>query len=654
MFKFICLAFAGLIGANASVSDIPRLLGVKLASPPTIDGVIGADEWKDAARATRFIDSLNGQPVKDQTEAWLAYDKDAIYVAFYAHDEEPDGIVGREIKPGSEFDGEDVLALMINPQGTRTWDGRCVFRVNALNTQNESISGGRASKREWRGEWTSAVRRVSDGWCAELRIPWKVLNYPPGQERTMDLNFYRYQARTSIQSSWSDTTVQERAELNGYWVGVSPPVQSAKSLPKFLGYAAPEYDDGNSGLRMGLDVKYAFTPQFSGLVSINPDFKNIESEIAGIDFTRTERYLGEARPFFNEGSDYFDVGSYPFGFAQMFYSRRVANMDWGAKAYGQISPTLGVGALVAVDTGDQTSTVMRINKNLGPKKSFNAWYTGVERPGESSSAAGFTAKVGQGNYNLGFNIANSRQGTGPSATAGDADFTYQVPHWFTYVKYQWIPPDFASPLAYIPWTDRRGGYLYNEYNMQYRSGPLKRSHADFFSSYYEQYDGTEQQKGVEVGASVVTRSDIKLGAGISRNVFYGERDDTQSLRVTFNESNRYKKLGLSYDWGEREGRSTRYTSVNGSYRLFKGLDLGVAWSLFNFTGEERLGIVTLGYEITPLDSISGRFVNRSGSVNAFLAYRHGGGSGIEYYVIVGDPNADKWRSRVSLKVVWAF
>jgi len=53
---------------------------------------------------------------------------------------------------------------------------------------------------------------------------------------------------------------------------------------------------------------------------------NVEQEVAGIEFTRSERILQDNRPFFSEGNDYFWLtGSYTF--PRMFYSRRIGAFD---------------------------------------------------------------------------------------------------------------------------------------------------------------------------------------------------------------------------------------------------------------------------------------------------------------------------------------
>ena len=59
--------------------------------PPTIDGVIDVDEWRDAARVADFIQFQpnRGEPAELETEVFVLYDDAQLYVAFRAYDPEP-------------------------------------------------------------------------------------------------------------------------------------------------------------------------------------------------------------------------------------------------------------------------------------------------------------------------------------------------------------------------------------------------------------------------------------------------------------------------------------------------------------------------------------------------------------------------------------
>jgi len=631
----------------------PEITARLLSVAPKIDGEINEDEWKEADTLTNFSDGQTGSTTIDQTTVRLGYTAESIFVAFIANESDPSKIIGREVTPGAEFSGEDFFQVWINPFGTHGFSGRSRFNVNVLNTQNEEISGGRAAKREWRGIWKSSVKLTAHGWQGEIEIPWKMLNYPEGKNRTMDINFGRFQNRTQIFSRWADLTAQELSELNGRWNGLTPP-KPTFDRAEFLAYVAPEYDKKESGVRSGLDARYRFTPTMTGLVSLNPDFRNIENQIAGVGFTRTERFVGEARPFFREGSGFFSVGDFPFGFGRMFYSNRIENFDVGAKVFGRVNPKLSIGALATMDTGNATASIVNISADPGARGASNIYMTSLDEPGQTNQTIGGSAYSRRGYFSFSGGFALARKGAERFASAGTAELSYEASNWFSTVKYSYIRPDFQPKLAFVPWTDRRGLYTYTQHSRELRAGPIRDFSTNLFAEYYEDYRGRVQQKGVEYSLNATTRSDISLGLSASEARFYGARDASLSSRVTFNSSNRYKRFGFSHDTGVRGGKPAQFDSVFGSFRILKKLDLGLSQDLFVGQGSERQTIATASYEISPTQSVSGRSVIYNGSSNYYLAYRNGGGTGTEFYVIVGDPNAEKFVSRLSVKLVFSF
>ncbi|MDX2065243.1 MAG: hypothetical protein SFX74_05820 [Fimbriimonadaceae bacterium] len=633
----------------------PKVAAKVIPAAPTIDGKIGAEEWAGATPLEPFIDPVTGKavPAANQTRAYIAYDNKAIYVAIIALDEMPNGIVGREIRPGSDFQGEDTLSFQINTFGTRSGSGYSEFAVNVLNTQNESISGGRSNKREWRGIWKSATSRNETGWSAEFAIPWEVLNYPNGKDLKMDFNVERFQFRTQTYSQYANTTVQERSDLAAQWLGVNPPPLNVERLQK-LAYIAPEYDEGRVGIRGGVDLRYLFTPTLSGLVSVTPDFRNVEAQIAGIDFTRTERFLDEVRPFFTEGADYFRVGA-GFGFGRMFYPLRLQQFDVGTKAFGRINRNTDVGALITNHTGKESAAVVRWHVDPGMRGDYSLYATQYRRAGQPADEAfGGSAFSMRGNYQFSLNGAIERDEGQPFTSAGDANVSYQVPNWFSTFRYVWVRPDFQPQLGFIPWVDRRGGYNYTEHFREFRQGPVRNYNVNFNANYFETYQGEKQQTGFNFGGGVTLRNDLSLYGNVDQSEFFGRKDRIVGFFISPNSSNRFKRFSLYHEFGKRADRPSRFTSIDASYRIGRRLDLGLSRSVNEYTSTDRLTIVTLNYDISATKSISGRFVSINGKNNGYLALRNGGGTGTEWFLILGDPNAQEFVSRVSLKVVFPF
>lgn len=655
VFRFMMMW--GILGASLLVMATqgpPHIIGAKLSHPPTIDGVVDPTEWKEATKLSGFIDPNTGESTVDQTEAYLGFDENAIYVAVVAHDSKPDQIVGREIAPGSWFQGEDTVSFSINPFGTRNWEGVSHFTVNVLNTQSEDIAGGRSAKREWRGLWQSAVKRQPDGYSVEMRIPWKVLNYPVGTKLAMDVNISRHQARTQINSMWANTTPMNRPELTGVWQDVYPPAGSTSTRPQFMAYVAPEVDGKIFQMRTGIDARYQVTKTFTALASLAPDFRDIANQVAGVDFTHTERYLDESRPFFMEGSGFFGLSD-GNGFGSPFYSRRIGDFDLGTKAYGQITPSLSVGAMEVTGQGRDVASVARAAKSFGVDSNASLYMTTSALDGtRRSETLGGHGWARKGNYSVDGEVSMQKDLGQRPDSAGDVGLLYEIPHMFSVVRYVWVQPDYSPPLAYVPWQDRRGLSAFTYAGREYRTGPLRSMDVAVSLRDYHTYEGPQQEGGVDGSFSVVTRNDIGLNYNRSHVLYDGRLDDINGVGVRFNTSNRFRRYGFYYETGQRSDLPSHYLSADGSFRIAKSFDLGVSQAVQSYQGTDALTIVSLGWEINATRSLTSRIVHRNGNTNAYLAFRNGGGAGAETYLILGDPNADKTARRFSVKVVWAF
>ncbi len=628
---------------------------VKTATPPTIDGRLDDEAWRDAPVAKEFIDPYTGKPAADQTEAYILYDNTAIYVAFYCHDSQPEAIVAREIRPGSEFPGEDTVTFQIDPYFSRNWVNISAFIVNALGTQNERIAGGRAAKREWRGIWQAAVQRVPDGWTVEMRIPWQVLNYPSANGAVnMSINFKRDHARTRIDYFWSDVTPMRRPELMGVWQGVEPPKASNRKSLQIMSYLTPEWQDGGGQeVRAGLDVRYTPTPQITGVLSLLPDFRNIEGAVEGIEFSRSERFVEETRPFFMEGIRYFDLTE-PYGIGRLFYSRRIEEFDAGLKVFGNLNSALSLGVLSTFRGERDRASVAHLRYSMGERGGWSVY--GLLRRGRDyphHDAYGVSGNVRFGNFRVGGKWIYAREAdTGGVAT--DVTLNYEVPRWFSGLRWMRIDPDFRASLGLIYFTDRQGLSWYTRYNNEIRRGPIREVETEVFLRDYTHCDGAPFEKGIRAAFDVTLRSDYRIGIEHEVATFEGTHDRVYRIGLRGNVSNRFRQWDLSYEFGQRSDKDIRFIRFGVTRRLFGKLDAGLNGSLLRFDENRDQYIVTVSWEFDELRALSARLVHRDGNVNWYLAYRSAGGVGQDLYIIIGDPNAERFTERIALKWVWAM
>lgn len=634
--------------------QFPQITARKMAAAPVVDGTIGTAEWASATRVEDFKDRVTAQPpTSNPTRAYLGYTDKGIYCAFVCDDTEPTKIIGREILPNAEFRGEDVVTLDVNTYGTRAYDQLNEFIVNAIGTQTERIAGGRAAKREWRGEWQAKTRITDKGWECEMFIPWKILNYPAKKSINMDLNLIRRQGRTQYEQSWANCRTNPLPELQGQWLDVQPPAPP-KAKAQFLVYDALDLEEKAVDNRVGLDARIPLTQTYNALITVAPDFRNIEDVIAGNDFVRTERFLSDPRPFFVEGNQFFELND-RFTFGRLFYSRRIDQLDIGAKTYGQLNPKLALGALLAKSSSGGSSAVVKLNNTISGTQNQRISMVMDNRNGITNTAigAGFFKRWDS----IGFSgELASEQNQGEDAdTAGSFQLSYQRPNTRINARYTWVEDDFNPSLGFIPWQNRRGGNVFVDLFRNYRSGTIRDSRLDIFYEQYRTYDtDVLQQGGLSIFGELTTFADISFGANYSRATFSGSKDETVGYSLTFGKTNRFRQFSLNYDSGVRSDQPSSYYSLGSSWRIANNLDIGLRQSVLELAGSDRQSIFTAQYQLAADQLISTRTVVINGVSNTYFSYRKAGLAGAEYYLIYGDPNSLSSQNRLSIKAVWAF
>jgi hypothetical protein len=65
-------------------------------------------------------------------------------------------------------------------------------------------------------------------------------------------------------------------------------------------------------------------------------------------------------------------------------------------------------------------------------------------------------------------------------------------------------------------------------------------------------------------------------------------------------------------------------------------------------------VLTTSYDLTDEKTVSARLVRRAAATNVYAAYRQRVRRGMDLLVVVGDPNAEEWVSRLAVKAIWCF
>lgn len=198
----ICLTLLLLTGAAGAA---PTVEAVALKEPVVLDGELREAVWQPPAPMRDFAVLDTGAAAQAQTEAWVAYDEEALYIAVQAFGPEM-GALRAECKTrdGRELFQDDVVEVFLDPAHDRFH--YLQFACNPLGTRFDLQGDAAGSSPEWNGLWEVAVGRAADRWRVEMRLPFATLGLKRGTGQVWGLNICRERPAGPENSSWAPTT----------------------------------------------------------------------------------------------------------------------------------------------------------------------------------------------------------------------------------------------------------------------------------------------------------------------------------------------------------------------------------------------------------------------------------------------------------------
>ena len=631
-----------LLSAGALAQD-NILPGHKIEKAPVIDGTIDPAEWQSVPSAQGMFDDETGATAPENVQFWLAYDQDFVYFAAKVFDSSPTSIRATEYRTNVSLSGDDHLVLQLDLGGSLTDFNE--FGMNSRGATSIELAGGRAAKREWSGEFVSKGRITAEGWEVEARIPWKIMRLPGAGPRIVRFNVERAHMRTQRDYVWQYTGSgqQDRA---GRWTAVELPKAPFERTIKLLPYMYAGADEDGHILNAGMDLKTNLADQIVMVGSINPDFRNIENSILSLDFSRFERLANEARPFFQEGSQYLN--------SALYASQRIGNFDAGVNVHGRLGDKVSFGILNTADFGHQNSFVLNTSWDPNPKDSYRLTYTDLSRPGLKNSANLLRYNRQFGPLSLFIrNMATS------DSAVGDGNYTsafleYGKQGLAGFLGWNAVSPAFLPRLGFVPERDYKGIMTGFEWDKPLDKGSLKQFRIEASWSDLDRYHGGQYRETFDGEASVLLRNNLNIGSSIHLEDFLGVYDRLYGVSMRFPRGNPYRNVFAEYEWGRLEMETFKSISVGGAYRPIEKIQLTASYQRVNHFEEEDLGIVGFNYDLGRDRYVGGRVVKRDDDWNAYVSFRRSGNQGVEYYIILGDPNAHEFKRSLIVKVVWPF
>lgn len=324
---FVCLLT--ILGNNYSTSaqDKKQLNIERTENPPKIDGILNDSVWINADIAQDFIQFEPNAGIRDslfnRTEVKMSYDDDAIYVSAFLYDD-PTKIMS-QITARDDFGQTDYFTLILNPNNDAQNDTKFyVFSSGVQADATETPSNGEDFG--WNAVWESAVKITENGWTVEIKIPYRALRFSNRDVQTWGIQFNRWFRRYRSQYSWNpiDVTKGNSSLYHGQLLGlknIEPPTRLA-FYPFSTGLINSFDGTTDTDLKLGLDVKYGITENFTLDMTLIPDFSQAGFDNVELNLGPFEQTFAEQRQFFTEGVDLFNKGD-------LFFSRRVGGPPTG-------------------------------------------------------------------------------------------------------------------------------------------------------------------------------------------------------------------------------------------------------------------------------------------------------------------------------------
>jgi len=645
------LPVACLLATAIASAQTTSVAAFSIPKPPTIDGTVDeAEEWKGVPVIEGLVDAETGQSAPVSARYWLAYDKDYVYLAAKLPDDNPASIRAVEYRTNVNLDGDDFVGLDIDLTGSLADFNS--FQVNPRGATNASLAGGRAAKREWSGEITAKSRVTATGWETEVRIPWQLMRIPAAGRRNVRFNVGRYVPRLARYFSHVFTGNGQQA-LTPTWAGVELPKPYVDRSIKLLPFVYGGYDRETGHVaNAGLDLKTSLTDQIQLVGTINPDFRNVENQILSLDFSRFARIVGEARPFFQEGVQYYGSG--------LFASQLVGQFDAGVNVYGRLGQKTSFGFLNTSDfgvgeNGTENNFVGTVTHDPNARQSYRIAVTNHSSPGLSNTAYLLRATQLIGKFDVTVRDLGSLDTQAGFGRQSDASISYGDKGMYAYTTYTRSERDFLPRLGFFPEKDFKGWQYGFGGNVNFNKGPINDYGFNFYGTSYDRVDGSPYRRNVGGGLFGTLRNGHYATFSAEFGSFEGQRDTLYSASTGFPRFDRYRNINLGVDWGIQGGSPYRSIGINGAYLLGRRLQLTASrQEVRHFDSTFELSILSANYDLGRDRFLSGRAVRRGRDTNFYMSYRRSGNKGVEYFVILGDPNALTFRTSLIIKAIFPF
>ena len=301
-----------------------------------IDGILDDADWSSAREWTKYYESMPfslAEP-KHFQKVLIHQDEKGMYFGFI--NEQPrESIRANKHERDDEMGNADKAGLAIDFDG----DGLTAygFTISAGGSISDGIyRNENEANYDWDADWDSATHIEGDAWFAEMFIPWSIapMKSQKGDVRKVKLSFWRmvreeYRVNTSIKGNPRQEkfmSLFHEYEFQNYSV-------SKLDFFPFINVTENRILE-DLDTKVGAEIFWKIDSGKQLNVALNPDFGQVESDELVVNFSSSETFYSDKRPFFSENHSLFDVKGYRFFY--LINTRRIgAAPDYNCSKYSE-------------------------------------------------------------------------------------------------------------------------------------------------------------------------------------------------------------------------------------------------------------------------------------------------------------------------------
>ena len=240
-----------------------------------------------------------------KTDARFFYTEEGLYVGVYMQ-QPPETLIAR-LSSRDLFINRDAVGITLDTSGEGLYG--YWFSVNlGGSVMDGKVAAERQFSREWDGPWTSGTVELSDGWSAEMFLPWSMMTMADAENGQRKLGFWinRKVAYLDERWSWPALPFASPRFMSALATMRTPNVQPKQQIAVFpyASYTADAMNNENEP-RVGADISWRPSPNLQVTATLNPDFGAVESDDVVVNLTAFETFFPEKRLFFLEGREVF-------------------------------------------------------------------------------------------------------------------------------------------------------------------------------------------------------------------------------------------------------------------------------------------------------------------------------------------------------------